>query len=396
MQIEPDEWCHMLLSAGCDPTKVDCKVGSCGMEELKGLPDNEIGYAQALARLRDMYAPMVFLASNPSGWDWQNSMTGAKMGAAFKQMCGDDYELAAFEFGDRDKGCTKPPPYGDASGICSTFPNHLEWIKQFHETTGYWVCMWQVAMGNTYYLTCDNSAGHRCDNLAQFILEGYPKNDGIARYVAAGCCGWMFNAGQGDCAGVADAKKDGVTNPPAIPGNEGHKSQYPDDDGGFLRVFGAKYYAKPFPIMGKRKRPEAEADAAAAKPAEKPKTYTADADAMSKWCDRLRQRVREELAAKRHPVFTSSRLHAKVSIEEADESGVNLAMDGSRIDLPWSALDKEDLVQLAIAQVRNNNASDHALAAFFCFLTGKNTEAEDHLSQAIGCDDEVRQALRVQ
>jgi hypothetical protein len=396
-QIEPDEWCHLLLSAGLDPAKVDIKIGSCGMEDLKGLPDNEIGYAQALARLRDRYAPMVILATNPSGWDWQNSMSGAKMGAAFKQMCGDDYELAAFEFSDRDKGAPgsgKLPPYGDASGICQTFPNHLQWIKEFHETTGMWVCMWQVALGNTFYATCNNSTGHYCDNLAQFILEGYPKNDGIARYVAAGCCGWMFNSGQGGTQ-VYDAAKDGITNPSPLAGTAGKKSTFPDDDGGFMRVFGGKYYAKPYPILGKRRKPEVSADVAAA-PAPKPQLLAADAATMGTFCDRLRARLREELAGRRHPKFTSSRLHAQVTLEETSDNGVSLMMDGSRIDLPWSGLDKEDLVQLAVSQVRQNHPDDHALAAFFLFLVGRNSEAEDHLSQAIGFDDEVRRSLRPQ
>ena len=35
LHIEPDEWCHLLLPAGMDPNKVDVKVGSCGLEELK-------------------------------------------------------------------------------------------------------------------------------------------------------------------------------------------------------------------------------------------------------------------------------------------------------------------------------------------------------------------------
>ena len=46
-------------------------------------------------------------------------------------------------------------------------------------------------------------------------------------------------------------KKDGITNPPPIPGNLGRKAEYPDDDGGYVRLRGAAYYKKPFPIQGK-------------------------------------------------------------------------------------------------------------------------------------------------
>src|SRR5688572_9004272 len=57
LHIEPDEWGHLLLAGGMDPAKVDVKVGSCGMDELKGLPDNLFGWAAAFKRLRDLYAP---------------------------------------------------------------------------------------------------------------------------------------------------------------------------------------------------------------------------------------------------------------------------------------------------------------------------------------------------
>ncbi len=252
VQIEPDEWCHMLLSGGMDPAKVDVKVGSCGMDELKGLPDNLFGYAAALKKLRDLYAPTnVLLGCNPSGWDASGAMSGTKMGQLMKAVAG-DYDFAVFETGDRDKGMKgKAPPYGQAIDITGSLDAHIKWIADFHAASGLWVFVWQVAAGNTVYATCNNSDGHMGDNLVQMLLEDYPQNPTIARYVRAGCAGWMLQGGQGPSTRVYDAKRDGITNPPAIPGNLGKKSEYADDDGGYMRLRGAAYYKKPFPIRGK-------------------------------------------------------------------------------------------------------------------------------------------------
>ncbi len=252
IQIEPDEWCHLLLSAGMDPAKVDVKVGSCGLEELKGLPDNLFGYAAALKRLRDLHAPAnVLLGCNPSGWDANGAMSGTRMGQLMKAAAG-DWDFAVFETGDRDKGMKGlAPPYGTAIDVAGSLEAHLKWISDFHAASGLHVFVWQVAAGNTWFRTCNNTEGHYADNLLQLLLEDYPKNPTIGRYVKAGCVGWMLQGGQGGSTRVYDARKDGITNPPPIPGNLGHASEYADDDGGYLRLRGAAYYRKPFPILGK-------------------------------------------------------------------------------------------------------------------------------------------------
>src|SRR6185295_10911816 len=252
MHIEPDEWCHLLLSAQMDPAKVDIKVGSTGMEELKGLPDNLIGYAAAMKRLRDLYAPTnVLLGGNPSAFDYNNSMSGVKMGQMFKLLTG-DWDFAVFETGDRDKGSEgKPPPYGSSINVTANLENHLKWIADFHATSGLHVFVWQVAAGNSTFATCNNTDGHWCDNLAELLLEGYPQNPTIGRYARAGCSGWMFLGGQDNSTRVYDFKKDGITNPAPVAGNLGKKSEVADDDGGYMRLRGGAYYRKPFPILGK-------------------------------------------------------------------------------------------------------------------------------------------------
>lgn len=401
MQIEPDEWCHLLLAGGMDPTKCEVKVGSCGMPELAGLPDNVNGWAKAFARLRDQYAPNVLLACNPSGWDHGGSMSGANMGRIFKGMCGDDYELATFETGDRDKGGAgsgKLPPYKDEVAVTGSFPNHLKWISEYHAASGQWVVVWQAAMGNTYFATCDNSPGHRTDNIAQYLLEGYPKNDAIARYVAAGCCGFMFNGGQGDSTSVFDAKKDGITNPKPLPGTQGKISKHADDDGGFMRVFGAAYYKKPYPILGKKGKRGAAEGADDEEVAEKPKpkpveTPKLEEAAIAPWREKLRKRLVEELAIRRHPRFVSARLRATLSVEAVADRTITVDMDGSRLELPWASLAADEYAQLAEAQARENKPDDDALAGFFLILAGRANDAETRLGRAGNAADAVRAAF---
>ena len=49
VQVEPDEWGHMLLAGSrtMDGESVDVKVGSSGHPDLAGMPDNLIGYSHA-------------------------------------------------------------------------------------------------------------------------------------------------------------------------------------------------------------------------------------------------------------------------------------------------------------------------------------------------------------
>ncbi len=51
-----------------DAATVPAAVASTGRAELQGLPDTAAGFAQALVRLRDAYAPNVRLAYHLSDW----------------------------------------------------------------------------------------------------------------------------------------------------------------------------------------------------------------------------------------------------------------------------------------------------------------------------------------
>lgn len=394
VQIEPDEWGHMLLSTIKDrmmyPEKVDVKVGSTGMPELKDLPDNLIGYAKALKRLRDMYAPYnVMLGVNPSGWDWRGSMTPQKW-VQYLEPCGVfEWEFAVFETGDRDKGAQgKQPPYGEDSGICGTFDNHLNWIAEFHKATGLYVFVWQVAVGNTYFRTCNNTPKHHCDNLYQRLLEGYPENPWIGKYVAAGCAGFLHHGGQGFSTHVFDDAGDGITNPEPIAGNQGHVSEYSDDDGGFMRIFGGKYYENPYPILGKRKAVAARAKAKKRPPAKKiesAKRRKPRPDALAEWDAKLIARAREDIAGGRGLRFSVSAFQQRFEVLSVDEAGaMKLKSPATEVDMAWPRFEIADRLALARALLREGTAGDHCLVAFYTIASGDEEGAREHLDRGAG------------
>ena len=188
--------------------------------------------------------------------------------------------------------------------------------------------VWQVAAGNTYFATCNNTHGHYCDNLAQMLLEDYPQNPTIARYVKAGCVGWMFNEGQDPDTRVFDWKKDGVSNPPAIAGNLGHKSEYPDDDGGYMRLRAGAYYKKPHVIMGKAAAKAPEPAPATPSPA-KATGAAASADVLETWDRMLRAAVADDVKAGRKIRFV-----LKVLGQSAEVSAIDQKIDDERREHP--------------------------------------------------------------
>lgn len=267
LQIEPDEWGHLLLACGFDQDKEGTiLVGGSGLPELKGIPDTVRGFARAFRLLRDAYAPHVLLAANPSAWDREGSMSGEKWGGYFNAMevnRRNGWDLFITQLHDWDRGQdrnganAKWPPYTEADTVTyhGSVDRWCAWIRAIHEATGMWAVAWQLPQGNWTYAACDGSAGHGMDNVTELLLEDHPANRVAARMAAAGCCMWIFSLG-GEGANVIDARKDGTTNPAPHAGNKGKSSEYPDDDGGYLRLKAAAYFRNPVKIIAaERTRP---------------------------------------------------------------------------------------------------------------------------------------------
>lgn len=411
LQIEPDEWGHLLLSCGFDVNKEGVVlVGGSGMPELRGIPDTIKGYARAFRLLRDTYAPHVLLAANPSAWDRNGTMAGERWGEYFNAMdvnAKNGWDLFITQLHDWDRGQGRNgsnavyPPYTEANTVMyhGSVDNWCAWIKPIHEATGMWGVAWQLPQGNATYATCDGSDGHAMDGVAELLLDSHPANKVAARMAAAGCCMWIFSLG-GDGANVFDAKKDGITNPKPHPGNKGLQSLFPDDDGGYLRLKGGDYFKRPQPIQAKP---------VAAKP-EKAKAKTAEAAAPAKaapklqdkslaaaWDERLRGAAQAELQARREPAFPLSALKAQAILRTLDAAGaMTVAVAGSgEMSLRWEQLDARDRAALAvtIAGARRSDTAAQALAGFHLLLAGDEAAARERLALAGDAAGEVERAF---
>ena len=404
VQIEPDEWGHLLIGAGFDPAKEGTvMVKSSGHPDLKDLPDNIIGWAKAFKLLRDKYAPQnVLLCANPSQWAAEGAMSAKKWAEYFKPMGVYEWELAVLQFHDGDQGRPgngeRPPPYTEKQLVTyfGSWDKQLRYIDEFHRLTGLWVCFWQVPVGNYFFKTCDNSKLHGTDGLCQALLEDYPKNDLIARMAAAGCCGWMFHGSNNESSHVYDAAKDGITNPTAISGSLGNTSEYADDDGGYFRLRAASYYKNPLPIMGKPKPVPAAANKSAAiapKAPVVPKSTLKlkDPSVLAAKEAELRKAIQSSITDSRKPRFLLAAFKETATITALDEAG-KMALQlnqGGKMDYAWEMLKPSEKALIAQGMAREEQPEENARAAFFILIEGDAERAQKYFEKAPGLYESV-------
>ncbi len=260
--VEPDLWGYIEQAAARASTnsgaRIAASVASSGYADAAGFPDTAQGFAFALLHIRDRYAPNAVLALHASGWgtgidlgsDTRTNLdvTGiAAQSASFLKTEGlagtpagvSTFDVVSNDIADHDSG--QSGIWWDRSNV--TFPNfsrYLQYASALSTDTGRGILMWQVPVGNQYFDTENNSTGHTQDNKAEYIL-GH-----VADFAHAGVIGVLFGPGNGGTY-VQDAQGDGVTNPPPINTYECNRcntrtSTYPDDDGGYLRIFVGQYY----------------------------------------------------------------------------------------------------------------------------------------------------------
>jgi hypothetical protein len=254
LHVEPDLWGYMQQRAGNDnAAAVPAQVAATGLADLAGLPNTFAGFAQAIVRLRDRYAPNVQLGYHISVWG-----TGTDIGlanppdatvdtlgvraATFYRSLGATFDLAVAEFSDRDAGF-KAAQYGDGGASwwdAADFRRNVRFLTQFVAGAGTRVVMWQIPYGNTKMRAMNNTWGHYQDNRVEWLLDD-PGRTHLTEYLQAGVIGFLFGQGAGGTTCPCDAMADGVTNPAPIGGNT-RTSLNADDDGGFFRDRATAYY----------------------------------------------------------------------------------------------------------------------------------------------------------
>jgi len=263
--VEPDLWGFLQRSTqGSDnAASVPASVSSSGYPDAAGYPNTVQGFAWALLHMRDTYAHNAILAIHASAWaaginvngDTSSSLDVAGLAqreAKFLNSAGlvgnpagvSTWDLLSNDVSDRPSGMSNPQgPQGWWDRYNHTFPNfarYLSFISLLNQDTHRRVIMW-VPIGNQYFDTMNNTTGHYQDNRAEYIL-GH-----VTDFAAAGIIDVLFGSGG---VPITDVMKDGVTNPAPISTYEcdkcnTHVSSYPDDDGGYLRIFIGAYMKNP-------------------------------------------------------------------------------------------------------------------------------------------------------
>lgn len=254
---------------GNDPTFLKASVGSSGFGDVAGYPNTYAGWVQALAHLRDLYAPNVVLGLDVSPWgtgddigvDTNPNLNATALGqeiGSFLNSAG-PHDLLFNDPLDRDAGQYKVV-YGQNrwwDRLNVTFPNFHRW-EQFLQGAesadgGKSMLLWQVPVGNQYFDTDNNTNNHYQDNRAEYIF-GH-----VSELIQSGVVGAIFASGNAGNTTYTDASGDGVTNPSSFCTTDGvssgqicnnHTSSVADDDGGFIRMSAQSYYKNPLLLSG--------------------------------------------------------------------------------------------------------------------------------------------------
>jgi len=253
LHVEPDLWGFMQSNSGDNATALSAKVSSTGLPELAGLPENARGFAQAIVRLRDRYAPNVLVAYHLSTWGTgQDPVSSNPSNAQIDQLASRsanyylslqaNFDLVFAEFTDRDAGF-KQYIYGDNGASWwddGDFTRNVRYLQGFVTTAQKRVVMWQIPLGNKKMRAMNNTWNHYQDNKVEWLLDE-PARTHLQAYAQAGVVAFLFGRGADGATCACDAAGDGVTNPSAINGNT-LTSIKADDDGGFFGQKAAAYY----------------------------------------------------------------------------------------------------------------------------------------------------------
>jgi hypothetical protein len=284
LHVEPDLWGYMQHRATADnAATVSARVSETGLSELAGLPSTVSGFARAIVRLRDAYAPNVVLGYHISVWGTGNDIilsnpsdatldTLGTRAAAFYNSLGANFDIAFAEFSDRDAAFYQHQ-YGDGGAHwmdAEDFRRLARFLGRFSTAASKRIVMWQIPLGNTKMRAMNNTWGHYQDNRPEWLLDE-PARTHLAAYRDAGVVAFLFAGGASGTTCACNAQNDGVTNPAPITNNNLASEAAPagtapsevmrggtptlvtpyaaDDDGGFFRWKAWQYYQSgPMPL----------------------------------------------------------------------------------------------------------------------------------------------------
>lgn len=254
LHLEPDLWGYIQQAAANDnAASVPAQVAGSGNPLLANLPNTMAGFAQAVLRLRNTYAPNVKLGYHLSYWgtgvdplyakpDNATIVALATRSAAFYASLHAPFDISFAEFSDRDSGFYQYV-YANPNAwwAPADFARNVLYLKTFSSLSQTRIVLWQIPLGNTLMRAENNTWGHYQDNRPQWLL-GDPARLNLANYADAGVVALLFGGGAAGTTCACDATGDGITNPQPIDGNTA-LSLSADDDGGYFRSKATAYYA---------------------------------------------------------------------------------------------------------------------------------------------------------
>jgi hypothetical protein len=253
LHVEPDLWGYIQDRYGDDAATAPAMVDGSGTAEGAGLPDNASGFARAIVKLRDAYAPNVLLAYALSFWGTKvdplyqkpsDAQIDALAGrsASFYTSLNASFDLVFAEFSDRD-AAFKQYQNGDGGAswwYADDFARSARYLGRFSALTRKRIVMWQIPLGNTKMRAMNNIWDHYQDNKVEWFFDD-PGRANLSAYARAGVVAFLFGRGADGATCACDSAGDGVTNPSAIGANT-RASLNADDDGGYFRERAAAYY----------------------------------------------------------------------------------------------------------------------------------------------------------
>ncbi len=270
---EPDLWGFIEQHATNDnAATVPAAVGGTGMSELAGLPDNASGFARAIVKLRDLYAPNVIVAYHMSPWGAGTDLVLANpsdagvdalalKAANFYNSLGARFDMTFVDASDRDAGF-KQYVYGDGGAAwwdAGDYARSARMLGGFSVSTNTRIVIWQIPLGNTRMRAVNNTTGHYQDNHVEWLLDDASRAH-LTAYRDAGVVAFLFGGGASGTTCACDSTGDGVTNPAPINGNN-TTSLTADDDGGFFKQKVQAYFgAGAMPLGGRDHKTDSNSD----------------------------------------------------------------------------------------------------------------------------------------
>jgi hypothetical protein len=211
VHVEPDLWGYVQQAAKGDrASSVPAVVGH-------GLPNNVSGFARAVVRMRNNYAPNVRLAYHLSVWGTKTDIALqdpsmkrvtalGHRSARFYRSLHARFDMTFAEFDDRDSGFNEVIN-GDGGAswwTAADFRRDVHYVSVYSKAAKQRLVKWQIPLGNSML---DNTWTHFRDNRVQWLLgPGAASRKHLRAYAKAGVTALLFGGG---ADGTTSADTDG-------------------------------------------------------------------------------------------------------------------------------------------------------------------------------------------